>query len=459
MTLQSSSVNTDRKGKRRVLVIAAAYPPVGGSGVQRTVKFTKYLPSFNWLPTVWSCDVYDKLPYDETLLDDIPSEVVVHHHGGESYLQSARRMTQRVARAGGRCARLGAAIDWRLEKWLAQRPFPDSYITWAQSSVKPLLSLIERERIEVIYSTFSPASNHWLALKLKRSTGLPWLADFRDLWTEDFRYVEPSFTRRRDHRRIEQEIIEEADIVVGVTKRQTEILANHLPDYTDKFLTITNGYDPDDFDNVTKLDCDNRFVIAHVGRLDRWRTDDTLFEGLKRFIDNLGDQQAKVVLRIVGHVNQATLARIVSTGIACEHTGYVSHKKAISEMIRSNTLLLVTPNGPNATSVIPAKLFEYLAARRPIVLVGPSDGICEPIVNTCAQGYIASFNADQIAACFMQCFDVWRKGANEPLPQLPLIDAYSRVTLTSKLSDCFDQLVATPSSLGVETAPMEVGVS
>ena len=445
---------------RRVLMIAAAFPPMGGSGVQRTVKFAKYLPKFGWLPTIWSCKPDQSWPRDESLLLDLPSEVVIHRHATDGVVGSARRLSRRMANRGGLSARFGAAIDWRLERWLGQRHALDSFVPWARGSVTVLQGLIEREKIDVIYSTFSPASNHWLALKMKRITGLPWVADFRDLWTDDYRYTESVPQRQHAHRALEQEILEEADIVVGVTERQTQVLARHVPDQGQKFITITNGFDADDFARVAqpKPVKKGRFVLAHVGRFDQWRTNDSWYTGLAHFIDSLGDGRDRFVMRIVGHAAPSTLEKVRATRSPCEFTGYVTHGTALEEMLAADVLLLSVPGGPNAASVIPAKLFEYLAARRPILVVGPTGGICEPIVRECQAGVCVNFDAQSIADALKNLFARWTCGELElQKTDEAALSRYSRESLAGGLSELLERVTLLQRDTPASTNERMVG--
>jgi glycosyltransferase involved in cell wall biosynthesis len=246
------------RGKRKVLMIAYTFPPSGGSGVQQSAKFAKDLPQFGWLPTVWTADEVDGLPCDPALCEELTPEVEVSPRKAGSGILAMRRSLRGFvnARAGegltAAASRFAKAIDWRLEEWQSATSLPDDCIPWARRSVGPLTRQLRSESFDVIYSTFSPASNHWLALELKRrmSKNLPWVADFRDLWTDDYRYRAPSPQRRAAYRQLEQEVLEAADIVIVVSERQRRILADHMPAKRDKFITITNGFDPDDFAGV-----------------------------------------------------------------------------------------------------------------------------------------------------------------------------------------------------------------
>lgn len=427
---------------KKVLMIAAAFPPTGGPGVQRSAKFAKYLPQFGWAPTVWTVDRLPGLPEDPTLLADLPECVGVHRVPVPGGAKRIQRHIENLGRTCGVAGRIAAAAEWRLRRIEARTALPDDLAGWARASHRPACEFVHRHAVDLIYSTFSPASNHLLGLELKRRTGLSWIADFRDLWTDDYRYRE-SPRRRRAHRRLEQDILEEADAVIGVTPRQVEILAGHVPGQCHKFVTITNGFDPEDFTGIDVGERNHdRFVLAHVGRLDRWRSSEAWFEGLRRFINRLGDDAARFRIAVVGHANEKTRSRLFSTGATCSFSGYVEHGEAVRAMVAADALLLNVPDGPNSESVIPGKLFEYLASRRPILVVGPPGGECERIVTDCAAGLTVNFSADAVADALFKLFDVWRSG--QPMQGCPNahLGPYSRRVLTGRLAALFDALAS-----------------
>lgn len=429
------------RGPRPVLMVSAVFPPAGGPGVQRSAKFAKYLPEFNWRPTVWALDHPAGLPRDPTLLEDLPAEVTVRRWGGEGIVQVMRRQLSGGGLTDGLVERAVHGIDRRVSSLFGRRSLPDELSGWARTSVKPLSRLIEDEGIEVIYSTFSPASNHLLGFALKRRTGLPWVADFRDLWTDDYRYRERARKRRLAHRRLEQEILETADVVIGVTERQTEILASHAPSESHKFVTITNGFDADDFGGANggaPRDPD-RFVLAHVGRFDRWRSSSAWFCGLRRFAETLGRDRRRFVFRVVGHVGANLRGRLLAIGVESLFTGYKTHREAVGEMRSADALLLHVPEGPNAESVVPGKLFEYLAARRPILVVGPRGGEAERIVTRCAAGVAAGSDEAAIAEALQRVYHAWESGHPMAGCSADLLTPFSRRELARKLAGVFDR--------------------
>ena len=433
-----------------MLLVACAFPPTGGPGVQRSAKFAKYLPQFGWSPTIWTVEHMDGFPRDPSLLADLPAEVTIHRRGCGGTVHAVRRSLKPVN--GHRLAsKVARAIGWRLDAWLERRAFPDGYGSWARASVRPLCRLVAKEGVSAVYTTLSPASNHLVGLALKRRTGLPWVADFRDLWTDDYRYRETSRRRRIAKRRLEQEILETADVVIGVTERQTEILANHVPLRRSKFVTITNGFDPTDFlfdeTDVPSRGKEETFVLAYIGRFDRWRASDAWFDGLQRFVRGLGECRRRFMLRLVGHASPDTRERINSAGITCDFIGYVSHADAVREMGSADALLLCIPDGPNADSTIPAKLFEYLASRRPILAVGPRGGQCELIVKRCEAGLTAGFNDKEIAEALERLYEAWNAGHPLPGCRPDHLGQYSRVELTRRLASILDALVGAEADI------------
>ncbi|MGB2984247.1 MAG: glycosyltransferase [Phycisphaerae bacterium] len=428
----------------RVLMVAYGFPPTGGGGVQRSVKFAKYLPQSGWLPTVWAADPIAGLPEDHTLLADLTPEVAVHRWSCERGVRSLGRFARSKIGRGRVATKLVQAVDWRLDAWLTRGPYTDEYASWARASIRPLRRLIHKEPVDAIYSTFSPVANHLLALALKRETGQPWVADFRDLWTDDPRYHEPSRRRRLAHRRLEQEILETADAVIGVTPRQTEILAGHVPTMRHKFVTITNGFDPVDFVDVGRDGhrLNPAFVLAFVGRFDHFRANEVLLSGLRRFVSELGANRDRFVLRIVGHADESTLARIHSAGIRYVFTGYVPHREAVREMAEADALLAsVKPDGLHANSIINGKLFEYLASQRPILIVGPEGGEGARIVCSCGAGLTANTDEESVAAALRKLYDAWQTGHPMNGCHAAHLPQYSRLESARRLAEVFDRLV------------------
>ncbi len=432
---------------RRVLMIAAAYPPAGGSGVQRTLKFSKYLSRFGWQPIVWTVDHIDALPVDESLCAEIPDDVEVHRRPHRFGKGPAGKLTDALQLAGPLGSRLANAAKWRIEKWNRKRAWPDEFARWVEDSVEPLKALIRERNVEAIYSTYSPSANHLLALKLKQATGLPWVADFRDLWTDDLRYRETDPKHHAANVRLEQNVLESADAVVGVSPSQTEVLAAHVPDERAKFSTITNGYDPADFEGVKRYERlpGRPFTLSFVGRFDRQRADDDLFVALQNFVDELGNNRDQFVFRIVGEFDASTRRKLEEANIPYQTTGYVSHKDAIQEMCSADALLLTTDRGgPNASTVICGKIFEYLASQRPILIVGPEGWEGQRLVERFQAGIATPWSPEEIGFALKELHRLWSTNRELVGADQTKLDSISRVELTQTLGRLIQSVVQHP---------------
>ena len=386
--------------ERRVLMICGAFPPSGGAGVQRSAKFAKYLPQYGWKPIVWSCGPLADLPRDDSLLRDLPDDLSIRMRpfgdaGG--WAAATSHLTERLLGAVGVNGTALRGVQWRVDRaarGVVSRLVPDAQVLWALASVRELRRVIARERVDVVYSTFSPASNHLLAWLLKSATRRPWVSDYRDLWTEDCWY---SFSkgprwRRAADRYLEQRFLEDADAVIGVSESQTRILAARVPAQEGKFRTIPNGFDPDDFVRARRLaslvshdGTDNRkerFVLAHVGRFSRERVRPGMIEGFARFARGLGDDRHRFELRLVGWTSAGLGSQLDVEGVRCTARGYVPHDQAVAEMLAADALLLQYPDEPNADTAISGKLFEYFAAGRPVLMIGPRGSATRQLVES-----------------------------------------------------------------------------
>jgi glycosyltransferase involved in cell wall biosynthesis len=285
------------------------------------------------------------------------------------------------------------------------------------------------------------------------------VADFRDLWTQDCRYRAASPARLAADRRLEQEILNAADAVIAVSPRQAEILATLVADPADKFVTITNGFDPDDFSHVRRGPSrrDGCFVLGYVGRFDLSQTPESWFAALRRVAGLLGGDVERFRLRMAGHVNRAAQAKLQDTGLPCCFEPYLPHRVAIAAMCESDALLLCSPNGPNGDTIIPGKLFEYLAAGRPIVTVGPAGSICEQIVREAKAGVSADFSEDSIVEAILKVFSAWRSGLPLPGAAPDKLHEFSRIRLTGRLAEVFERVAPAPRRELSSSAGLLVG--
>ena len=420
-------------------MVAHAFPPTGGSGVQRTAKFAKYFSETGWSPVVWCAPFADGLPRDDALLSELPDTL-------------DRRV---FPRSSGPARRSRILNHWRLQRLgdtLRRWSVPDDTISWAKRSLPQLLQCVKTEEIHAVYSTHSPASNHWLAWRIKQATGLPWVADFRDLWTDNYDFDPPTAWHRQRIRKLEDAFIQDADAVVGVSVEQTAILAAHQPQHTEKFFTIYNGADDEDFVDVDQAaarnDCNiahEPFVVSFVGSFVQTAEAPAIIAAVKRCQQGRGGCR-ELAFRVVGWI-PADMDRLLrESGVRYTQTGYVSHDVAIREMIAADCLICGnTKLGNNCDSVVPAKVFEYLMSGRSVIHVGAAESAVSRIFDDCGYGIVVPPDECRIGDALNHADRESRDGRS--IPDMTRIHKYTRRAQTQQLADILNQITgATPAN-------------
>ena len=433
----------------KVLLISYYYPPMGGAGVQRALKFSKYLSESGIEPVVISGHDPD-YTRDESLLSEVPAGLPVHRIEHRSLLQ--RMLARRAAGAATRPSAMPAAAHGR--PWLrdavlrahAAVSFPDDKGGWARRAFEPALALLRDERIEMIYSTAPPMSAHALADRLAQRSGLPWVADYRDLWTDNPGYLAPDWRRAID-RRTEAAWHTRAAGIVTVTPSWQQQFARALGPAR-PVVCIPNGYDETDFEALTTQPrSDGAFRLVHTGSFYGPRDPGTLLDGVAAYLRTAPPSARPLVLRLVGQMGQRFSERLASFNAAhpgvVEHRPYVPHREALAEMLAADALLLVVGSGPElkaravVAGTLPGKVFEYLRAGRPILLLGDEQGDAANLVREHAAGWVADeTRPDRISQAL---HEMMRPGAVAAPPATARIERFERRALTAELAQFLRQ--------------------
>lgn len=388
---------------RRLLVISYYWPPSGGSGVQRWVKFVKYLPSEGWEPVVFAPENADYPALDPSLAAEIPADVeVLRGRIWEPYA-AYRRLTGAKSTQVTEISSGKKTFKQRLSLWIRANLFvPDPRVGWVKPSVKTLLKYLQEHPVDAIVTTGPPHSVHLIGQKLHKETGIPWIPDFRDPWSRMYylRYLPMTAATWRKLRAQEQAVLDECSTVLACTPLvQEEFQAQTKT----PVAMITNGYDEEDFTGPAPK-ADTRFNITHTGLFAADGNPFTLWKVLGDMADSVPGFREKLRLRLVGKVDGEVLEAIKAAGLenSVVALGPTDHATAVMEQRSASILILPLRNDPLYWPILPGKLFEYLASRRPILGIGQEDGAMARVIGDAKAGITADWDNEAAVKAFLE---------------------------------------------------------
>jgi glycosyltransferase involved in cell wall biosynthesis len=433
--------------EQKVLIIAYYWPPSGGSGVQRWLKFVKYLPQHGWTPYVFTPENPSFAVRDESLLNDVPAEAeVLHFPIWEPYeaflaLSKVAGGTPKAAKPTDLVSTGKRSLFQRLSTWVRGNLFiPDPRMFWVRPSVKFLAEFLKANNIRTIVTTGPPHSLHLIGLKLKqRDPSLHWLADFRDPWSEwgFLDTLKVGAWARRRHKKLERSVLQQADEVITIT-----------PFYVRQFSTLggrpvnllTNGYDEDDFKDLV-LTRPPRFTIRHIGIVNEKCDPRPFMEAVRTAMRVEPEFAANTQVEFIGEVHPQFKAYVQASPELNRITrfpGSVPHKELLKIYGSSSMLVLVLTGYKDAEGYMPGKLFEYLATGLPVLGVGPEQGDAANLLRESGAGQMLDGNRqDQLFGVLMREFVVWQKQGSATQVSRNDYSAYSRRAITGKLTQLF----------------------
>jgi len=421
---------------KKVLIITYYWPPAGGPGVQRWLKFVKYLKEFNIEPIVYTPENPSYPIIDESLIGEISKNITILKQPIKEPYKVAATFSNKQSRTISKGIISEKKKQSIIEKILlfirGNFYIPDARKNWIKPSVSFLSSYIKEHNVNTIITTGPPHSMHLIGLNLKQNFNLKWIADFRDPWTIIGYHKKLKLLRfaRLKHKKLESEVLNNADQIVvtsPTTKREFEGL-------TKKPITvITNGYDTN---TVEETILDTKFSFAHIGSLLSERNPEVLWQVLRDIVRDDKVFQSQFQLNLIGAVSKEVLGSLDAHNLSqfVNLVGYVSHDEAIRYQKQSQVLLLIEINSEDTKCIIPGKLFEYMVSSRPILALGPKDSDVEQILQSTNTGdYFKYSEYDYLKHKILEHFDTFRHG-NLQSNGIGL-QQYSRKELTKKLSD------------------------
>ncbi len=423
---------------KKALVITYYWPPAGGSGVQRWLKFVKYFRDFGVEPIVYTVDDPNYPILDESLYSDIPEGIEVLKQPiwepNKLFSFFGKKSNESAGFLNPNPSFFGKILQYIRANYF----IPDARKFWIKPSVNYLKDYISKNKIDVIITTGPPHSVHLIGLQLKQQLGVKWLADFRDPWTEiDYFHQLPLTSKAiSKHHFLEQEVLKNADAVVVVGNTMKE---NYLK-FNSNIFTITNGFD--ETISEGELELDKKFTLTHIGLMNADRNPIMLWEVLSELIAENIDFSKDFELNLIGKSAPSVIEDITKFGLQlnCVLISYVSHNEVLNFQKKSQVLLLLVNDVPSAKGIITGKIFEYLMAKRPILAIAPKDGDLAVILKETNAGSVIGFGEKE--ALKQQILMLYNQFKDGSLKVDSInIEQYHRKQLTKKMVEIINEIV------------------
>ncbi len=416
---------------KKVLIITYYWPPTGGAGVQRWLKFSKYFRKYGWEPVIYTPSNPDFPINDDTLLKDIPVNLTVLKTSitepYDIYRKIMRKKKTDAVNQGFLSEEKENTLLQSAMIWVRGNFFiPDARKFWIKPSISYLSDYIAKHKIDAVISTGPPHSMHLIAMGLKQKFNMPWIADFRDPWTQIDFYSQLKLSSYADnkHKKLENQVLTKADKVVTISPScgiDLEKLGNR------KVEVITNGFDTDDFAFHHDLKILDGFMLHHVGALNKDRNPYMLWKVLGDVCRENQEFKKDLIIKFTGKTDAIAFESLKQHSIFenAQKTDYLPHSEVVKLMAQSPVLLLALNNTPNNAGVLSGKLFEYLAARRPIFGIGLPNADAAAILKETQAGTMVDF--DDYEGMKRQIMELYKKYKSNNLTiQSNSIDKYSR---------------------------------
>ena len=421
---------------KKALIIAYYWPPAGGPGVQRWLKFVKYLPVFGVEPIVFVPENPSYPIVDSSLLEEVNSNLTVI----KQPIKEPYRFAEMLSKKKSSTISKGIISEHKRQGIVEKAMLyirgnffiPDARVGWVKPSVTFLHEYIQNQKIETIVTTGPPHSLHLIGLQLKQKLNLKWIADFRDPWTtigyqKELKLSDKAKTK---HKKMETEVLTSADHIIvtsAVTKLEFEKLTKK------PIKVITNGYD---LVSNQQIELDAKFTLSHIGSLLSRRNPEILWQVLKELILENEDFKRNFQLNLIGNTSEEVLNSLREYNLTkyVNNVGYITYKQSVERQKKSQILLLIEIDSEETKCIIPGKLFDYLVSNRPIIALGPKDSDVQAILEKTEAGHYFNYQDKQhLKETLLSHFTAYQK--KSLFSNVKNIEKYSRKELTKELAN------------------------
>jgi glycosyltransferase involved in cell wall biosynthesis len=384
----------------KVLIVTYYWPPAGGAGVQRTLKFAKYLVEYGWKPYILTVEKPDAPVYDNALLNDVREEIDVFKTKSLEPFGLYKKFTGKKPDEhipADVLQKRDATFQEKIAKKIRANFFiPDAKIGWYPFAVKEGIKIIEREKINLVFASAPPPTVALIGRKIAKRTGAKFIVDFRDPWLEIVynQTIKRSKLTVAIDRKLERKVLKDANAVISVSKSDVDkIFKKKVPNQN--YFVITNGYDESDFPEI-KRQKNDKFTIAYTGNMSPDRVPYVFLRALKSLKEKgitniICDFAGKFAEEFYDEINKLGIAYLFNI------KPFVPHNESVKILLNSDLLLLVVNNVPDNKGIIPGKLYEYFGCRKPILAIGPTDGIANQILKEVDSGVMVAYDDNKAA--------------------------------------------------------------
>ncbi len=428
-----------RKDLKKVLIVVYYWPPSGGGGVQRWLKFAKYLRDFGWEPVIYAPKDADYPQLDDELIADIPKDIqVIKKEIWEPYKLYRKFVGNKEAKPqlGAVSGNEKKSLKKKLSYWVRGNLFiPDAKMYWVKPSYKFLKKFLPNNNIQHVITTGPPHSLHLIGYKLQKNLGVKWIVDFRDPWfhldnLDEFKLSKRAMYKQQKWR---SKVVTNCSKLIVLTNFEKEKNSAFKP--RENISIIRNGFDEEDFKEIKKVET-SKFVIGHYGTMGEDRNPKELWQALSQLVKSSEMFREKLSIQLVGPTDPLVFQSINDYGLNeyLDYIDYLPHKSTLALMKSASVLLLLINNNHTSSGRLTGKIFEYMAMEVPILGVGVNDGEAGKLLKQTETGIMFDFN-DSVG--IRKCIEEWFKGAGYKATN-GKINAYTRRALTQQLSELLD---------------------
>ncbi len=422
----------------KVLFVVYNFPPAAGAATQRILKFLKYLNKFGFKTYVLTVDKVDYPDLDFSLIKKIPDETQVIKTKYWTPFGLYRKLTGRKSDAKIPVAFIKdnhKSLTERLSVFLRLNVFlPDAKIGWIPFAVRAGKKLIISEKIDVVISSGPPHTTHLIAKRLKSKTGIKWIADFRDPWTDIDYYsgIKRTKIAEKIDSYLERSVLKNADYIVAASEGYLNILRSKGVD--NRYDVITNGFDPEDFNDIL-LKPSNKFIVTYTGNMPITRNPENLWLALNELMNEDNEFETNIEFHFAGVMDDEIRKMIGGMKFFTRFIdhGYLSHKQVLELTFNSNVLIMIVNRVATSKEILPGKIFEYIASGNFIIVIGPEDGVSANLIKYVNQGVAIDYNErERMKKILKELFEKWKSGELEKIYS-PQREEFTREELTKKL--------------------------